>query len=88
MGKGAKGKKRNEVEREIEIVDPVVAAELEPEPVDPARESKRKPVTLRLNIDAIEYFKAEADRTGIPYQNIINAFLVQCMREERHLSLV
>lgn len=88
MGKGAKGKKRNEVEREIEIADPVVAAELEPEPADPTRESKRKPVTLRLNIDAIEYFKAEADRTGIPYQNIINAFLVQCMREERHLSLV
>jgi len=30
----------------------------------------KKQVTLRLSVDVIEYFKALAEETGIPYQNL------------------
>ena len=32
----------------------------------------KKPVTIRLDQDALTYFKALADETGIPYQSLIN----------------
>jgi uncharacterized protein (DUF4415 family) len=35
----------------------------------------RKQVTLRLGADVIAYFKALAEETGVPYQNLINLYL-------------
>lgn len=46
----------------------------------------RKPVTMNLDVDVIEYFKEESARTGVPYQTIINLFLAQCVEEGRHLT--
>ncbi len=46
----------------------------------------RKPVTMNLDIDVIEYFKQESARTGVPYQTIINLYLGQCVAEEKHLT--
>lgn len=52
---------------------------------NPYVERLRKPVTMNLDVDTVEYFKSEAVRTGIPYQNIINMYLRQCAEEGRHL---
>lgn len=46
---------------------------------------ERRPVTMRLDLDVIDYFKAEADRTGIPYQNLINLYLQECVAEGKTL---
>ncbi len=46
----------------------------------------RRAVTIRLDVEAIEYFKEEAVRTGIPYQNLINLYLVQCAEEKKTLA--
>ncbi len=43
-------------------------------------------ITVQLNVDVIDYFKAESVRTGIPYQNIINFYLTDCAREGKHLT--
>lgn len=48
----------------------------------------RRKVTINLDTFAIDYFKREADRTGIPYQRLINLYLVQCAREEKRLTFV
>ena len=32
----------------------------------------KKQITIRLDIDTIDYFKKIADETGVPYQNLIN----------------
>ena len=45
-----------------------------------------KKVTIRLGVDVIDYFKAEAARTGLPYQGIINMYLRQCVEKEMHLT--
>lgn len=42
----------------------------------------KKPVTIRLDVGVIDYFKNLADDTGIPYQSLINLFLQQCVREQ------
>ncbi len=44
-----------------------------------SQKKEKKPVTIRLDVDVIDYFKAEADRTGIPYQNLINLYLQDCV---------
>ena len=47
----------------------------------------RKQVTLRLGTDVIGYFKALAEETGIPYQNLINLYLRDCARSGKKLAL-
>lgn len=55
---------------------------------NPYIEKLRRPVTLNLDTYAVDYFKREADRTGIPYQRLINMYLVQCAREEKRVEFV
>jgi uncharacterized protein (DUF4415 family) len=47
----------------------------------------KKQVTLRLGVDVIEYFKQMADETGIPYQNLVNLYLRQCVRSHKKLTV-
>lgn len=47
----------------------------------------KKQVTIRMGTDIIDYFKAMAEQTGIPYQNLINLYLRDCVENERKLSL-
>lgn len=54
---------------------------------NPYVERLRKPVTMNIDVKIIEYFKAESKRTGIPYQNIINMYLLQCVEEGKHIKL-
>lgn len=54
---------------------------------NPYAERLRKPVTMNIDVEIIEYFKAESKRTGIPYQNIINMYLLQCVEEGKHIKL-
>jgi uncharacterized protein (DUF4415 family) len=46
----------------------------------------RKQITLRLRPDVIEYFKAMAEDTGIPYQSLINLYLQDCAKAQRKLD--
>ena len=47
----------------------------------------KKQITININSAAIEYFKAEADRTGIPYQTLINLYLTDCAENNRKLNI-
>ena len=47
----------------------------------------KKQVTLRLGVDVIEYFKQMAEETGIPYQNLVNLYLRQCVRSHKKLHV-
>ena len=55
---------------------------------NPYIDKLRRPVTMNLDTFAIDYFKREADRTGVPYQRLINLYLVQCAREGKKLVFV
>ena len=47
----------------------------------------KKAITIRLEPDVIDYFKALSTETGIPYQNLINLYLLDCAKEHRRLAL-
>lgn len=48
----------------------------------------KKPVTIRLGTDVIKYFKSMADQMGVPYQNLINLYLRDCVQSHRKIEWV
>lgn len=54
---------------------------------NPYAKRLKKTVTIRLQADIIDYFKAMSSETGIPYQNLINLYLLDCATEGRRLAL-
>jgi len=47
----------------------------------------KQPVTMRLDKDSVDYFKALAEESGIPYQTLINLYLRDCAAKERKLDM-
>lgn len=47
----------------------------------------KKQITIRLGEDVVDYFKRMSEETGIPYQNLINLYLRDCVTRERKLSM-
>ena len=45
----------------------------------------KKKITINLDIDTIDYFKIQANNTGIPYQTLINLYLSDCVTSGRQL---
>jgi predicted DNA binding CopG/RHH family protein len=54
---------------------------------NPYAKRLKKAVTIRLEPDIINYFKAMSLDSGIPYQNLINLYLLDCAKAGRKLSL-
>lgn len=47
----------------------------------------KKQVTIRMGIDVINHFKKMSEETGIPYQNLINLYLRDCVQSNRKISI-
>ena len=54
---------------------------------NPYAKRLKRQLTIRMGIDIIDYFKAMAAQTGIPYQNLINLYLRECVQSNRKLQL-
>ena len=53
---------------------------------NPYAKELKKQITIRLGVDILEYFKHLAGETGIPYQNLINLYLRDCVVSGRKPS--
>lgn len=53
---------------------------------NPYADKVRRRVTINIDAANVDYFKAEAARTGVPYQTIINMYLTDCREKGRHLE--
>ena len=53
---------------------------------NPYAKRLKKPVTIRLGTDVVEYFKTMANDMEVPYQNLINLYLRDCVRSHRHIQ--
>lgn len=47
----------------------------------------KKPVSMRLSEDVVDYFKGMADEAGIPYQSLINLYLRDCVMKHRKVQI-
>ena len=54
---------------------------------NPYAKELKKQVTIKLTPSVIDYFKGEAQETGIPYQTLINLYLTDCVKSKRKLEL-
>lgn len=54
---------------------------------NPYAKRLKKPVTIRLGVDVIAYFKDLAEESGIPYQNVINMYLRECVESKKRLRM-
>lgn len=54
---------------------------------NPYASQLKKQITIRLDEEAINYFKAVSGETGIPYQSLINLYLRDCASSQRKLDL-
>ena len=49
---------------------------------NPYSDRLKKQITIRLDDTVIAYFKEMANQTGIPYHNIINYYLLDCVKSD------
>jgi len=54
---------------------------------NPYASKLKKPVTMRLSDDVISYFKNMAEDSGVPYQNLINLYLRDCITQHRKIDI-
>ncbi|MGN0500478.1 MAG: BrnA antitoxin family protein [Ruminococcus sp.] len=54
---------------------------------NPYAKKLKKQITINIDEDTINYFKAQAEQSGIPYQTLINLYLSDCVNQKRELKL-
>ena len=54
---------------------------------NPYTKKLKKQITINIDIDTINYFKTQADSSGIPYQTLINLYLSDCAEQKKKLQL-
>ena len=53
---------------------------------NPYTNKLKKQITTNLNEEVLTYFKAMSDGTGIPYQSLINLYLLDCVNSKKTLK--
>ena len=48
---------------------------------------KKKAVGINLSAQVIDYFKGLAEETGIPYQKLIDLYLLDCVKRRKKPTL-
>ncbi len=48
---------------------------------------KKKAVGINLSPEVVDYFKRLAEETGLPYQKLIDLYLLDCARKGRKLTM-
>lgn len=73
-----KGGKSMEKEYDIEKLNPRK---------NPYAKRVKKQITINIDGDTIDFFKAKSEKCGIPYQTLINLYLSDCKEQNRELEL-
>ena len=47
----------------------------------------KKQITINIDSATIDYFKAQSQDSGIPYQTLINLYLSDCVKNKRRLNM-
>ncbi len=61
-------------------------AKLNPSRNPYARKLKTQ-ITINIDKDTIDYFKALAEKTGMPYQTLMNLYLTDCAKNKKEPNL-
>jgi len=56
--------------------------------LNPYIKKLRKQISIRIDIDTINFFKKQAEKTGITYQNLINLYLSDCVINSKQINIM
>ena len=48
----------------------------------------KKQITINIDNNTIDYFKAQSEQVGIPYQTLINLYLRDCASNKRQIHVM
>ena len=54
---------------------------------NPYAKRLKKQITINIDQNVIDYFKTQATQSGIPYQTLINLYLMDCASNQRKLNV-
>ena len=54
---------------------------------NPYAKKLKKQITINIDSDTVDYFKEQAESSGIPYQALINLYLTDCAANRKKLKL-
>jgi uncharacterized protein (DUF4415 family) len=54
---------------------------------NPYAKKLKKQVTINIDNDSIDYFKAQSETIGVPYQTLINLYLADCVAKKKRLKV-
>lgn len=54
---------------------------------NPYASQLKRQITINIDGSTIDYFKAQSEAVGIPYQTLINLYLRDCAANKRKLNL-
>jgi len=49
---------------------------------NPYTKKLKKQISIKIEVDTINYFKELSAKVGIPYQNLINLYLTDCANKK------
>ena len=47
----------------------------------------KKQITINISEEVLDYFKEMSDKTSIPYQSLINFYLLDCVKNKRKIDI-
>ena len=53
---------------------------------NPYADQLKSQVTIAIDAETADYFKAMSESTGIPYPKLINLYLADCVKNKRKLA--
>lgn len=54
---------------------------------NPYTRKLKKQITINIDNDTVDYFKAQSESSGIPYQILINLYLSDCAVNRKQLNM-
>ena len=54
--------------------------------LNPYVKKLRKQISIRIDLDTINFFKKQAEETGIAYQNLMNLYLSDCAINSKQIN--
>jgi len=54
---------------------------------NPYARKLKSQITINIDKDTIDYFKALAEKTGMPYQTLMNLYLTDCAKNKKEPNL-
>ena len=54
---------------------------------NPYAKRLHKKITINVDVEAIDYFETQSSISGIPYQTLMNLYLVDCAKSEKKLDI-